>query len=109
MLSTAEHKALILSLSSFGELDAEHLFTEAQIVDRLALRIAQLIAADPEGFFQLMYRLDVPEGKVHEALQTEDPAMAVARLVYLRQLQKVRTRQQFRPSPPAPGDDELEW
>lgn len=108
MLQPNEHKALLSLLTPFGALDTEHLFTEAQILDALAARVGQMIAGDPEGFFQLMYRLDVAENRIHEALQQEDPSLAVARQVYLRQLQKVHSRRLFKP-PPAPPDEELEW
>lgn len=108
MLLAYEHKALLQSLAPFGMPDAEQLFTEAQVIDALALQIGRIIATDPEGFFQLMYRLDVAESKVDDALRDPEPALAVARQVYLRQLQKIRSRKLFKP-PPAPPDEELEW
>lgn len=73
--------------------------SEQELLDALADRIAWLLEYRLEYFFSLMYRLDVPEEKVGEALQPggEEPAnVALARLVIQRQKERLETRKKFR-------------
>lgn len=82
-------------------------FSEEEILQLLADAIAAIAQKGPEAFFQLMYRLDIPEKKLYSSLQDKDVAQKVARLVYARQLQKVESRK--RHSTPKPEDDDLAW
>jgi hypothetical protein len=65
----------------------------------LARHIAQLLANDPERLKWLLYRIDVPEQQVAQALADNEPGKvpsAIAQLMITRQLEKVQTRQQYR-------------
>lgn len=82
--------------------------SEAQIIDLLAQRIVRLIDKGPEAFFQMMYRLDIAENKLHAVLHNPDVAQDIARLIYNRQVQKIHTRAHYRNA--ANNDDpELQW
>lgn len=72
--------------------------SEQELLDALADRIAGLLEYRLEYFFSLMYRLDVSEEKVREALQPggEEPAnVALARLVIQRQKERLQTRRKY--------------
>lgn len=73
--------------------------SEQELLDTLADRIAWLLEYRLEYFFSLMYRLDVAEEKVDEALRPggDEPAnLALARLVVQRQKERLETRKKFR-------------
>lgn len=83
--------------------------TEAEILHQLEFQISKLLQGSPEVFFGLMYRLDIPENKLKEAItRSEDVVRVLARLVYQRQLQKANSRLHFRSSE-RPADDTLRW
>ena len=91
------------------ELALPDTISEEELLRLLAIRVAQLIERGPETFFQLMYRLDISEKKLNSVLNDTDVAEKIARLVYDRQLQKIRTRQLFRSTNPGTGDEDLSW
>ncbi|OJW83012.1 MAG: hypothetical protein BGO69_03815 [Bacteroidetes bacterium 46-16] len=91
------------------ELQLPESLSEEAILAHLANRIVSLIESGPEAFFQLMYRLDISEKKLNGVLEEEDVAHKIARLVYDRQLQKIRSRQLFRDTNPAKEDEDLSW
>ena len=104
-----EQEQVWSALKNDWELEHSAVCSREEILSQLELRISRLIERQPEQFFQLMYRLDVPENEVSHALNHPDTAIKrVAELVYERQLQKIRSRQQHRPSA-NPEDDELSW
>ena len=83
--------------------------TEEEILQHLANRIVVLIERGPEAFFQLMYRLDISEKKLNSVLNEDDVAHKIARLIYDRQLQKIKSRQEFRKTNLTKEDEELSW
>ncbi len=103
-----EKKAVELIRKDF-ELPFDAGSTEGELLRILAERIAQLIVERPEYLFSLLYRLDVPEEKVHQALSNmhEKPAnVLLADLVLERQKQRAKTRLAFKQKP---LDDEMAW
>ncbi len=66
--------------------------SEATILQKLAERVVILIERGSESFFQLMYRLDISEKKLNAIIGQPDVAEKIARLIYDRQLQKIRSR-----------------
>lgn len=82
--------------------------SEEAILEQLEQRILAIADKDPEAFFQLMYRLDVPEQKVRSVLFEQDAGMQIAKLVYKRQLQKIEARKMFR-SAEHEVDEDLRW
>lgn len=91
------------------ELSTPPRFTEQMIMDILRQKVSELLQKDAESFFQLMYRLDIPEAKVTAALQDKDFAIdKLAHLIYTRQMEKASSRANFRKQQNA-KNDELEW
>ena len=85
-------------ISRSFDLDREvSAISEAELVELLAERIDELLRTRLEYFFHLMYRLDIPEGPLHEALQSgrPTPSIAVAKLIIARQLEKQRSREKY--------------
>ena len=83
-------------------------YSEENILKLLADRVVQVLERGPETFFQLMYRLDISEKKLTSVLQDDDVAHKIARLIYDRQLQKVRSRQSSKKTSEN-EDPELKW
>ncbi len=73
----------------------------------LADKLRMLIDQDPERLIFLLYRLDINENKVRALLAAGNPdtAMDLARLIMERQLQKIKTRNQFRKDDTARGEE----
>jgi hypothetical protein len=65
-------------------------------------RVDELMAHDIELLLSYLYRLDVAENDVQQALknQNETPANeSIAKLIYDRQLKRLETRKKFRQKP----------
>ena len=87
------------------EIDESYLPTATTEADRLQAlrrvliqRIEELITKDTEKLMWILYRIDVSEAKVRAALTTNSSlnyAEALADLIIERQIQKVKTRQEF--------------
>jgi len=76
--------------------------TNENVQQLLANRIAQLLAGDMESFMSMLYRLDVPEGKIRSALSLsndEAPNMTLAKLIIERQYQRMVTKRTFKQEP----------
>jgi hypothetical protein len=84
------------------------LISEETILKLLTLRMADIIAQGPGTFYQLMYRLDISEKKLREISAADDAPARIARLVYDRQLEKMRSRLQHRQSR-SDADPDLTW
>ena len=89
-------------------LDASGLHSKEEILAALAQRIGVMLLQDPMGFIQLMYRLDIPEARLHAAMETDDPDAAVALLIWDRQIQKSMLRK-MTPPRNSSDDTELNW
>ncbi len=70
----------------------------------LIQRIEELIQRDFEKLKWILYRIDVSEKKLNEALQNSetDAATVMADLIIQRQIEKAESRKKF-------GDNENEW
>ncbi len=96
LMHLSEQQQLAQQLQQDWELQLPDTVSEEQILLQLEKRVRYLIERNLESFFQLMYRLDVPEHKVTSVLYEEDAAMQIAKLIYRRQLQKIQSRKLFR-------------
>lgn len=101
-----EHKD-ITTLATIWQLDIPPDWQEAEILAALSQKITLLLSREPETFFQIMYRLDIPEAKLNQALYATNPPDAIARLIWQRQWEKARSRKDHR-SEDTP-DDDLKW
>ncbi len=99
-MSPAQHIIQDWSLES-------SLLSKDAILDALALRIQELLARDPMAFIQLMYRLDIPEAQLEQALESKEASALIAALIWNRQEQKSIMRQQTPPR--QAGDEDLAW
>jgi hypothetical protein len=107
-MAASEQQEVVQMLQNDWELQLPELVSEQEILEQLEKRVIQLADRDPEAFFQLMYRLDVPEQKLRAGLLEQDAPMQIAKLIYKRQLQKIEARKMFRSKPPD-IEDELKW
>ena len=89
---------------NFELADANHqAFTEQELFDLLADRIAYMIEHQLEMLLSLMYRLDIDERKINLALSPQrgdinpEPAnIALAHLVMERQKERIATKKQYK-------------
>ncbi len=85
--------------------------TEAELLLLLAERIDQMLERQPDYLLSMLYRLDVLEPKINQALHPaspEPPALALARLVLERQQQRIHTKKTVKPAP-LEGMDDWAW
>lgn len=79
------------------------------IIEQLEIRLSQLLQLNAEQFFQLMYRLDIPESKLKEALEDKTaPLHSLAEIVYERQTGKMESRRLFGRNDDS-MDNDLSW
>ncbi len=96
------------ALKEDWDLQLPDTISEETILRLLAERIVVILERGAETFFQLMYRLDISEKKLNAVLQQDDVPMKIARLIYDRQLQKVKSRHEYRMKTSS-DDPELKW
>ena len=82
--------------------------SEEALLQLLADRVATLLERGAEPFFQLMYRLDISEKKLNAVLAEDNVPQKIARLIYDRQLQKIKSRLSNRMDI-EDHDPELKW
>jgi len=69
-----------------------------QWMEMLALRINELIANDFSRLIEILYRMDVDESKIRKVLKEhplEDPGRIIGELIVERQVEKIKSRQNF--------------
>ena len=75
--------------------------TEAELLDWLTERVAELLRLRPEYFMSLCYTLDLDQTAVAAALAPSPsgtpPPRRLAELLYARQCTRARTKQAYRP------------
>ena len=74
---------------------------EAAMLDLIAARVSELIADEPDLLFSYMYRLDIDQDKIEEALipGNEPVEMQLARLILTRQKQRLATNARYKVDP----------
>ena len=97
-----------LALQQDWDLTLPDSLSEEAILKLLADRVVTILERGAETFFQLMYRLDISEKKLNAVLEDDDVAAKIARLIYDRQLQKIRSRHEYRMKQEN-EDPELKW
>lgn len=93
-------------------IDDSEQITEEELLRVLSNRIAYMIEYQLEFLLSLMYRLDVSEQKVSDALSpgASEPAnIGLARLVIERQKQRAFTKQFYKQEKLEDLDEELEF
>jgi hypothetical protein len=82
-------------------------FNELQL--QLSAYINQLINHDFEKLIYYLYRIDIHEGKLKQLLQDhegENAAAIIAQLIIDRQLQKIKSRAEFKSLAETESDEE---
>ena len=93
-----ENKKLVLQLNKELAIDLAEKISFEELNSQLITYINGLIQNHFEKLVSLLYRIDVSEAKIKTLLQQqtgEDAAKIIAALIIERQLQKIKTRQQF--------------
>jgi aspartate/glutamate racemase len=97
-----------IALKEDWDLQLPDMLSEEAILRLLAQRIVIVLERGAETFFQLMYRLDISEKKLNAVLADDDVPGKIARLIYDRQLQKIKSRHENRMKTES-DDPELKW
>jgi len=105
------NKGLIPVLNSSMEIDLPENIRYEQLKEQLSQHINQLILTDFQKLVSLLYRIDVSEEKLKYLLREnadQDASLIIADLIIERQMEKIRTRQQFS-QPDKTHDEENTW
>lgn len=87
-----ELQQLVQSFNEQLELNIPTGIAEEEILLKLEERLGQLLQRSPEEFFRILYVVDIPEYQLNNALQQPDALTVLAKMVYNRQLGKVKSR-----------------
>ncbi len=89
---------LILSLNETLQIDLPSTISLEQLKEKLSIYINQLIQTDFQKLVSGLYRIDVSEKKLKILLKENGDSEAgkiIAELIIERQLEKIKSRQQF--------------
>ncbi len=86
------------------ELQVEVGQNEQEVLAELAARVAYMMEKEPDLLFSYFYRMDIPESKVQNILlglnsDAEPANLALARLIYERQVKRILTKQHIKVDP----------
>lgn len=82
---------------------------DSSLHEQMTAAVQHLIDSDFQKLIQILYRVDVSEAKLKNLLSTSeafDPANAIASLIIERQMEKMKTRNEFRRSDDQIDEDE---
>ena len=106
-MSFSEEQELQNALANSFDLAFPDLVSREKIIAALTRRVDELIAGNPDQLFSMLYRLDISERKIKEAMVTEEEVTKkIAVLIYERQLEKIISRRHFKSDPP---EEDLAW
>jgi len=90
---------MISRLSQSLELDLPAEISLSGLKDILVRRVNYLINHDCDKLLQILYRVDVNEQLLKTNLQeaSGDAGVTIAEMIIERQLQKIKTKEQFKP------------
>ena len=90
---------LIPAIRKAVEMELPDDISFAEIKDKLSYHINELIQHDFQKLVTILYRIDVSEAKLKYLLKEnsgEDAGKIIAELIIERQLQKIKSRQEYR-------------
>jgi hypothetical protein len=108
-----EKQALILQQTSVfvqKDIEVENIpenVTEQELINFLEQFVQNLLDTDMKQLFYVLYRLDINEQKVHQALDPsaiELPHKSLAQLIFNREKQKAKTRIEYNERNAEEGD-----
>lgn len=103
-----ENEVIVIREALSGDFNLGECSSLAALQERLAVEIDHLIQADFHRLIAFLYRLDISERKLKQSLEEntdQDAGTLIAGLVMERQLEKFRTRQQFKSQEDIPEED----
>ena len=105
---TEVNKDLIPAIRQSMEIDLPENISFEQLKEQLSSHINFLIQSDLQKLVSILYRVDVDEAKLKHLLKENpdfDAANIITDLIIERQLQKIRSRQEYRPGENISGDE----
>jgi hypothetical protein len=101
---------LIDSLKKDLQIDLATKISFEKIKEKLVAHIDHLINNNFEELIFILYRVDVSEAKLKILLkENTGSASVIADLIIERQLQKIKTREQFKTADKKENSDEEKW
>ncbi len=91
-------QSLIKEIIDSFELDLPIKISLQELKEKLGNQIDKLIESDFQKLISILYRIDVNETKLKHLLKEnkgEDAGLIIADLIIERQLQKIKSKQQF--------------
>lgn len=104
-----ENAALIQLVNKELTLELPEQISLEEIKEKLSAHINRLIQSNFEQLVNLLYRIDVSESKIKSLLEYQAGTNAgdiIANLVIERQLQKIKSREQFKTNGSSGNEDE---
>lgn len=79
--------------------------TDAHMLLLIENRVTELMTQSPDLLFSYLYRLDIQEVKIKEALAHEKdaPNLALSKLILDRQRQRIASKKKYKQDPPIEG------
>lgn len=98
---------IISEISSSLEIDLTSKASNDEIRSVLTDRINYLITHDFNKLLAILYRIDINEKLLRTKLETEerDAGAVIAEMIIERQIQKLKTKQEFQPNQNISGED----
>ena len=101
---------LIDFLKNDLQIDLASKISFEKIKENLTVHINHLINNDFDQLIYLLYKVDVNESKLKRLLkENSDAASVISDLIIERQLQKIKTRKEFRSANKNENSDEEKW
>jgi hypothetical protein len=103
-----EKEVIVIQEALGKDFNLEGCESRPALLKRLSSEINHLIQADFHRLVALLYRLDISELKLKQTLEEStdtDAGELIATLILERQLQKIQTRQSFKPQEDIPEDE----
>src|SRR5688572_24915275 len=77
--------------------EGESILDEEALLTLFTTRVEEMMRDDLDLLLSSLYRLDVEEYKIQDALRSSDmpPARGIAKLIIDRQKEKIRTRKEY--------------
>jgi hypothetical protein len=103
-----EKDVIVIQEALSADFDLSGCESREALLKRLSAEINHLIQGDFHRLIAFLYRLDISEIKLKQTLEEntdKDAGELIANLVVERQLQKLHTRQSFKPQQDIPEDE----
>ena len=92
-------------LNNTLDIDINEDMTDAHMLLLIENRVTELMSQNADLLFSYLYRLDIQESKIKEALAHEKdaPNLALSKLILERQKQRIASKKKYKQDPPIKG------